>query len=64
MYVAEASYSARGVNLRAVFDELIKMRFDGHVALEYEAQPNDPFPAMDKCFAYVREILAKKTRPA
>lgn len=49
------------VNLRAVFDELIMMRFDGHVALEYEAQPNNPFPAMDKCFAYVREILASKT---
>ena len=52
------------VNLRAVFDELISMQFDGHVALEYEAHPNDPFPAMDKCFAYVRGILAKKTPPA
>jgi inosose dehydratase len=48
------------VNLPAVFDELISMRFDGHVALEYESQPSNPFPAMDKCFAYVREILAKK----
>jgi len=52
------------VNLPAVFDELISMRFDGHVALEYEAQPNNPFPTMDKCFAYVREILAEKTPPA
>jgi len=52
------------VNLPAVFDELISMRFDGHVALEYEAQPNNPFPAMDKCFAYVREILASKAPQA
>jgi sugar phosphate isomerase/epimerase len=48
------------VNLPAVFDELITMRFDGHVALEYESDPTNPFPAMDKSFAYVRELLAEQ----
>jgi len=48
------------VNLPAVFDHLIKMRFDGHVALEYEMEPTNPFPAMDRSFAYVRELLAKR----
>jgi len=63
--------SARGVvlgegvvNLPAVLGELIEMKFDGHVALEYESQPSNPFPAMEKCFAYVREILAERTPPA
>jgi inosose dehydratase len=49
------------VNLPAVFDELMKMRFDGHVALEYESEPTNPFPAMDKSFGYVRDLLAKKS---
>jgi len=49
------------VNLPAVFDELMKMRFDGHVALEYESEPTNPFPAMDKSFAYVRQLLAKQS---
>ncbi len=52
------------VNLPGVFDELIKMRFDGHVALEYESEPTNPFPAMDRSFAYVRELLAKRTLSA
>jgi len=50
------------VNLPAVFDELVKMRFDGHVALEYESEPSNPFPAMDKSFAYVRDLLARLTQ--
>jgi len=46
------------VNLPAILDDLVKMRFDGHVALEYESDPENPVPAMDKCFAYVRKVLA------
>jgi inosose dehydratase len=49
------------VNLPAVFDQFITMRFDGHVALEYESEPTNPFPAMDESFGYVRELLAKSS---
>lgn len=49
------------VNLSAVFDEILKMKLDCHIALEYESEPDDPFPGMDRSFAYVRRLLADKT---
>lgn len=49
----------RGViDLVAVVKALLEIKFPYHVALEYESDPQDPFPGMMESFAYLRGILA------
>lgn len=41
-----------------IFLQLIKMKYGGCVNLEYEVQPENPMPGMQKSFAYMRGVLA------
>jgi sugar phosphate isomerase/epimerase len=42
-----------------MFKELIKMRYRGLVALEYEIDAANPLPGMQKSFDYMRGVLTK-----
>jgi sugar phosphate isomerase/epimerase len=42
----------------AIFRELKKMSYGGGVMLEYEIDEDDPVPAMDRSFGYMRGVLA------
>ncbi len=42
----------------AMFRELKRMNYKGLVGLEYEIDAKDPFPGMQKSFAYMRGVLA------
>jgi sugar phosphate isomerase/epimerase len=44
--------------IAAIFTELMKMNYQGHVMLEYEINGEDPMPGMIKSFAYMRGVLA------
>ena len=44
--------------VRAMFEQLIAMRYPGYVDLEYEIKENDPLPGMVQSFAYMRGVLA------
>lgn len=44
--------------VRAIFEALIAMRYQGYVDLEYEIKPEDPLPGMVESFAYMRGVLA------
>jgi len=46
------------IDLLSIFRALRDVKFQGHVALEYERDDKDPVPAMRECFAYVRGLLA------
>lgn len=46
------------IDFKAVFEELLATDFSGHVALEYEGQPDDPIQSMNRCFSFAREVLA------
>jgi sugar phosphate isomerase/epimerase len=41
-----------------IFLQLIKMKYGGCVNLEYEIQPDNPLPGMQKSFSYMRGVLA------
>jgi sugar phosphate isomerase/epimerase len=41
-----------------IFAQLIKMKYNGCVNLEYEVQADNPLPGMMKSFAYMRGVLA------
>ncbi len=41
-----------------MFKLLKQMKYQGGVMLEYEIDANDPFPGMQKSFAYMRGVLA------
>jgi sugar phosphate isomerase/epimerase len=41
-----------------VFKELVKMKFAGHVSLEYEINADDPVPGMLESLSYMRGIAA------
>lgn len=41
-----------------IFLQLIKMKYQGCVNLEYEVQPENPMPGMQKSFSYMRGVLA------
>lgn len=41
-----------------IFAQLVKMKYNGCVNLEYEIDENDPMPGMRKSFAYMRRILS------
>jgi sugar phosphate isomerase/epimerase len=47
------------LNVPAVLKALKEVKFAGHIAIEYEAHPNDPSPDMKKCVAFVKESAAK-----
>jgi sugar phosphate isomerase/epimerase len=42
-----------------IFSQLIKMKYNGCVNLEYEADPENPLPGMQKSFSYMRGVLAR-----
>ena len=46
------------IDIVAVLKELLKMKFKGHVALEYEANAPDPMPGVLGSYAYIRGVLA------
>ncbi len=39
-----------------IFRQLVKMKFDGYVNLEYEIDENDPLPGMKKSFEHMRKV--------
>jgi len=41
-----------------IFAQLVKMKYNGCVNLEYEVQADSPLPGMMKSFAYMRGVLA------
>ena len=43
--------------VRAIFEQLIAMKYAGYVDLEYEIKPDDPLPGMLESFAYMRGVL-------
>ncbi|MBY0459539.1 MAG: sugar phosphate isomerase/epimerase, partial [Gemmataceae bacterium] len=47
------------LNVPAVLKALKEVKFAGHIAIEYEANPNDPSPDMKKCVAFVKEAAGK-----
>ena len=46
------------IDIVAVLKQLLKQKFRGHVALEYEANAEDPMPGVLGSFAYMRGVLA------
>src|SRR6204780_137745 len=46
------------VPVRAMFEALIAIRYQGFVDLEYEVYPDDPMPGVISSFAYMRGVLA------
>ena len=49
----------RGViDIVAVLKALLKIQYTGHLALEYEAKADAPFPGMCESFGYIRGVLA------
>jgi sugar phosphate isomerase/epimerase len=44
--------------VRAMFEALIAMSYQGFVDLEYEVYPDDPMPGVISSFAYMRGVLA------
>ncbi len=43
--------------IKQIFAQLIKMKYNGSVNLEYEIQADDPLPGMKKSFAFMRQVL-------
>lgn len=41
----------------AIFRQLAAMNYTGHVNLEYEIDPQNPLPGMQRSFAYMRGVL-------
>jgi sugar phosphate isomerase/epimerase len=46
------------IDIVAVFKALLKVKFTGHVALEYEAHGEAPMTGITESFAYMRGVLA------
>jgi sugar phosphate isomerase/epimerase len=44
--------------IAAIFSELMRMNYQGHVMLEYEINMDNPMPGMLRSFAYMRGVLA------
>lgn len=44
--------------IRAIFQELIRMKYTGYADLEYEIKENDPLPGVMESFAYMRGVLS------
>ena len=45
--------------IRQIFAELVRIKYNGCVNLEYEIHPDDPLPGMKKSFAYMRGVLGQ-----
>lgn len=50
--------------IAALFRQLARMRYPGHVNLEYEIDADDPLPGMQRSVAYMRGVLAGLAPPA
>lgn len=49
----------RGViDIVGVLQTLLKIKYAGHLALEYEDKPDNPFPGMCESYGYIRGVLA------
>jgi len=46
------------IDIPAVLGALVKLQWPYHIALEYEANPDNPMPGMVESFAYMRGVLA------
>jgi len=46
------------IDIPAVLKALLKLKFSGHFALEYELEPENPLPGIQACFAYMKQALA------
>jgi hypothetical protein len=44
--------------IRAIFEALIRQKYQGFVDLEYEVHGDDPMPGVSKSYAYMRGVLA------
>lgn len=47
------------LNVSSVLEALKAVKFSGHIAIEYEANPGNPSPDVKKCIAYVKNAAAK-----
>jgi sugar phosphate isomerase/epimerase len=41
-----------------IFEALLSIHYTGYVDLEYEIQPEDPMPGVERSFSYMRGVLA------
>jgi inosose dehydratase len=46
------------IDIPAVLKALLAIKYDGNVALEYEANPDNPMPGVLESYAFVRGVLA------
>jgi sugar phosphate isomerase/epimerase len=46
------------IDVAAYLKALVDIRFAGHVALEYEAEPENPVPGMAASYGFIRGFLA------
>jgi sugar phosphate isomerase/epimerase len=46
------------IPIASLFARLVAMNYSGHVNLEYEIEPEDPLPGMQRSFSYMRGVLA------
>jgi sugar phosphate isomerase/epimerase len=46
------------IDIVAVLKALLKIKFSGHLGLEYEANADDPMPGVMQSYAYIRGVLA------
>jgi sugar phosphate isomerase/epimerase len=46
------------LNVAAVLKALKAVKFAGHIAIEYEANPNDPSPDVKKCVSYFKQTAS------
>jgi sugar phosphate isomerase/epimerase len=63
--IVEASGKNRGavvgqgvLPIAAIFKQLLKMKYQGGVMIEYEIDGDNPEPGMQRSFAYMRGVLA------
>ena len=47
------------LDIPAVLKALKEVKFTGHIAIEYEANPKDPSPDMKKCVAFLKDAASK-----
>ncbi len=45
------------INIPGVIKALMDIQFEGHVALEYEKDADNPLPGMRECFGYIRGVI-------
>lgn len=46
------------IDIPGVLKTLVSLKFPYHVALEYEANADNPLPGVKESFAYIRKVLA------